>query len=141
MRFAGFGAAIAAALVGTAASGTVGSYRHNQQGTLNPANYAFWAAANGDLTMYTMTSTGTYLSKLGVKVIGKTIASGILPSGSRDFKATNLGKVLAGDSIEFFIDVDDRDARDTHLGTYSSVVANNADGLQHLYASTHLADP
>ena len=137
MRKLVFAAALCAAAFGTAASATSMNYRYDKAGIANPVSYSFSATADGPLTIYTMNSTGAYLSKLGVKVNGATIASGILPSGSPIFVGTSLGMVNAGDSVEFFIDTYDRDAANTYLGTYYSSVGNNADGLNHVFASQH----
>jgi hypothetical protein len=130
-------AALAAMGLAAGSASATGGYRYEQAGTLNAARYEFFAAGDGDLTVYTMNGTGSYLSKLGVKVNGQTITSGILPTGSPIFVPTNVGRVTAGDLIEFFIDTYDRDPAETYLGTYHSNVAYNADGLQHVFASEH----
>ncbi len=128
----------AAALCASAASATSVDYRYADAGTANPFTYSFSATADGPLTIYTMNSTGNYLSTLGVKVNGTTVADGILPSGSPIFVGTDLGTVHAGDSIEFFIDTYDAG---NHLGTYYSSVPDNADGLQHVFADAYPGEP
>lgn len=131
-------AAVAAAvLCGTAASSTDLGYRYNQPGHANTQSYSFFATGDGPLTVYTMNSTGYYLSTLGVKVNGATIADGILPSGSPIFVGTTLGTIHQGDEVEFFINVYDRDEANTYLGTYYSTQSDNADGLNHLFADYH----
>jgi hypothetical protein len=134
-----FSAAVlaAAVLCGTAASATDLGYRYSQPGQSNMQNYSFTATADGPLTVYTMNSTGYYLSTLGVKVNGTTVANGILPSGSPIFVGTNLGTLHQGDEVEFFINVYDRDDAGTFLGTYYSDQSDNADGLNHLFADYH----
>jgi hypothetical protein len=135
-------ALIAASFGATAASATDMNYRYANAGTANAATYTFTAAADGDLTVYRMNSTGFYMSTLGVKVNGTTIAQGILDTDHWNIFSPNvLGTVHAGDSIEFFIDTYDRDDAGTHLGTYYSTVSDNADGLQHIFADEHPAEP
>jgi hypothetical protein len=113
------------------------SWDYANAGTLNPAAYSFTATLSGMLTAYFMPSTGAYRSALGVKVNGATITSGVLPMGSTDnFSYYDFGQVAAGDSIEFFIDVADRDSG-AALGRYYSTASDNADGLQHIWAAEH----
>jgi hypothetical protein len=140
MRFLKTFVAVAAILAGTAASAESG-YRYQNPGQINAATYSFSALADGDLTIYTMNGTGSYLSALGIKVNGQTIASGVLPSGSQIFVPTTFGRVSAGDSIEFFIDTYNRDATNSYIGTYYTDPSHNADGLQHIFASTHTPEP
>jgi hypothetical protein len=140
MRYFKTFAAVAAILAGTAASAESG-YRYQNPGQINAATYSFSALADGDLTIYTMNGTGSYLSTLGIKVNGRTIASGVLPTGSQIFVPTTFGQVAAGDSIEFFIDTYNRDATNSYIGTYYSDARHNADGLQHIFASTHTPEP
>ena len=137
-------ALIAAALGGaTAASATDMHYRYDNAGHANTQTYSFTVTQTGAVTIYTMPSTGYYESTLGVKVNGQTVLDGILPLGSTspDFHATTLGNFNAGDEIEFFLNVYDRDAAGTHLGTYYSDVADNADGLNHIFANTSPGEP
>jgi hypothetical protein len=135
-------AAVSAFLFAGAASATNVDYRYTQPRTYNTARYTFSALADGDLTVYRMNSTGFYLSTLGVKVNGKTIARGLLDTDTWNiFSANVLGQVRAGDAIEFFIDTWDRDAAGTKLGRYFSNSARNADGLNHVYATAHPAEP
>jgi hypothetical protein len=136
-------ALIAAALAGTAASATDMHYRYDNAGHANTQSYSFTVTNTGAVTIYTMPSTGYYESTLGVKVNGQTILNGILPLGSSspDFRPTVLGNFNAGDEIEFFLNVYDRDAAGTYLGTYYSDVADNADGLNHLFAGLYPGEP
>lgn len=136
-------ALVTAALAGTAASATDMHYRYDNAGHANPQTYSFTVTQTGDVTIYTMPSTGSYESTLGVKVNGQTIDNGILPLGptSPDFHATDLGSFQAGDVIEFFLNVYDRDPASTYLGTYSTNVAENADGLNHIFANTYPGEP
>jgi hypothetical protein len=132
----------AAALAGSQASATDLPYRYDRPGSYNSQQYSFSALADGSLTVYRMNSTGFYLSTLGVKVNGVTIASGLLDTDTWNIFSPNvIGQVRAGDSIEFFIDTWDRDAAATKLGRYFSNTAHNADGLNHVYASAHPAEP
>jgi hypothetical protein len=132
----------AMSLFGTAAAATDLSYRYEHPRTYNTARYTFSALADGDLTVYRMNSTGFYRSTLGVKVNGATIVRGLLDTDSWNIFSPNLiGQVHAGDSIEFFIDTWDRDAAGTKLGRYFSDSARNADGLNHIFADPHPAEP
>jgi hypothetical protein len=140
MRLLNISMAIAALFAGTAASAESG-YRYQKAGQVNAVTYTFSALADGDLTLYTMNGTGSYLSTLGIKVNGQTIASGVLPSGSQIFVPTTFGKVAAGDKIEFFLDTYNRDATNSYIGTYSSDPTANAGGLQHVFASVHIPEP
>jgi hypothetical protein len=129
--------AASAAIVCGAASAHAESWDYADAGTLNPAAYSFTATLSGMLTAYFMPSTGAYRSALGAKVNGTIIGSGVLPMGSTDnFSYFDFGQVSAGDSIEFFIDVSDRDSGAT-LGRYFSTASDNADGLQHIWAAQH----
>jgi hypothetical protein len=142
MRKIVFAAIGAMSLFGTAASATETSYRYEHPRTYNTAQYTFSALADGDLTVYRMNSTGFYFSTLGVKVNGVTIAKNLLDTDHWNIFSPNvLGRVSAGDSIEFFIDVWDRDAAKTKLGRYFSNTAHNADGLNHIFADPHPAEP
>ncbi len=136
-------AVFAAALAGTAASATDMHYRYGNAGNANTQTYSFTVAQTGDVTIYTMPSTGYYESTLGVEVNGHVIDNGILPLGSSspDFHATNLGNFNAGDVVEFFLNVYDRDAAGTYLGTYYTDVADNADGLNHIFANAYPGEP
>lgn len=130
-------AAVSLAAVATT-SAHAETWDYASAGTANAASYTFSAAADGLLKAYFMPSTGTYRSALGVKVNGTTIGRGALPLGeTENFVPFTFGSVHAGDSIEFFIDVTMRDADATPMGTYFSTVANNADGLQHVWAAPH----
>src|SRR6187402_1748659 len=134
-------ALLGAAAFGAAASATSFDYRYGNAGTLNPDAYSFTATVDGPLTIYVLNSTGSYLSTLGVKVNGATIANDILPSGSPIFVGTDLGAIHAGDNVEFFINVYDRDDAGSYRGTYYSDTADNADGLNHVFADAHPAEP
>jgi len=136
-------ALIAAALAGTAASATDMHYRYDNAGHANTQTYSFTVTQTGDVSIYTMPSTGYYESTLGVEVNGHVIDNGILPLGSSspDFHATDLGSFQAGDVIEFFLNVYDRDPAGTYLGTYYSDQADNADGLNHLFANAYPGEP
>ncbi len=136
-------ALIAAALAGTAASATDMHYRYDNAGQANTQTYSFTVTQTGDVTLYTMPSTGYYESTLSVTVNGQTIANGILPLGSTspDFHATDLGSFQAGDVVEFLLNVYDRDSAGTYLGTYSSNEAENADGLNHIFANDYPGEP
>jgi hypothetical protein len=131
----------AAAFCGTTASATSFDYRYDNAGHPNPTAYSFTVTQTGAVTIYTMPSTGAYLSNLGVEVNGHVIDNGILPLGSPDFHATNLGTFNAGDVVEFFINVYDRDAAGTYLGTYYSSQSDNADGLNHVFANDYPGEP
>jgi hypothetical protein len=136
MRSTLIAAAVAAAALFSAAPAVANSqYRYQNAGTVNPLAYSFSALSDGDFTIYTMNGTGSYLSKLGVKVNGVTIAQGILPSGSDLFQPTTIGQVSAGDRIEFFIDTYHRDETNSYIDTFYSEAEHNPGNLQHIYAS------
>jgi hypothetical protein len=106
--------------------------------TQNSATYSFTATTDEDLTAYFMPSTGTYRSALGAKVDGVIVGRNQLAMGRTDnFTSYDFGHVSAGATIEFFIDVTRNDAAGTPMGTYYSTVADNADGLQHIWAAPH----
>jgi hypothetical protein len=126
------GGAILSAVPAQASNG----YRYADHGTVNPALYSFTATGNGALTGYYMGSTAAYDETLGVRVNGKTVASGVFANhGTPDFTSYDFGNVHAGDSLEFFIHV-----LNTNLD-FSTITAKNADGLNHVFASAHPAEP
>ena len=137
MRLMFLAAAIAAILAGASAA-QAETWDYAQAGTQNAARYSFKATADGPLKAYFMPSTGYYHSALGVKVNGVEIGSGALAMGVTDnFMPYTFGNVSTGDKIEFFIDTYDAGAGNAYMGRYFSTVADNADGLQHIWAAPH----
>jgi hypothetical protein len=132
--YAGLSMAIAFACSG-AAQAKPTPYPH--PGTPNTASYVFTAQATGDITAYFAGSNASYTNEIGLLVNGvATGVTGLTNHTSAYGDKMVLGSVNAGDVLTF--ELINRTPGD--VGPWYSDAALNADGMQHIYASTYAGD-
>ncbi len=103
-------------------------------GTVAPAN-TFVAASTGDISAYFYGSDASYTSRIGLKVNGvDTLIYGLNNHTSSHGDALSFGNVTQGDALEFVLQVLDNNNQ------WYSVPLNNADGLNHTYATGFSGD-
>ena len=127
--------ALAASL---ATAGTaVAAVPYPDAGTQNPATYTFSATSTGDLSAYFYGSYAGFSESLGVLVNGvDTGLIGLNNHTTTPGAAFSFGKVNAGDTLTFYINVGDYIANRQY--TYYSDLALNSDNQHHVYASSYV---
>ncbi len=122
--------AVAAALtLGVAGTANALPFYPNP-GTVNPLNYSFTAAADGDVVAYFAYNGAGFTNLLGLTVNG--VDTGILGLNNQTTApgtALNFGPVSAGDELVFYINV-----TDTGDFFYSDT-SLNSDGITHIWAT------
>ncbi len=95
-------------------------------GVDNGAAYSFTKLSDGDLIAWFVGRSAALDSVLGVKVNGVDRGT-LLSNTSALGTSANYGFVAAGSTLEFYLSVSNGDV-------WSSDVANNSDGVQHIYS-------
>lgn len=102
-------------------------------GTEAPSS-SFVAAASGELVAYYTGAHGGYTNLVGVRINGVDGPLGLNNQTSAYGDKFVLGTVSAGDSLVFFIDVNNGAAR------YYSDKSLNGDGINHAWAQAYAGD-
>jgi len=101
-------------------------------GSVNPADYVFTAAADGEIIAYFGGATAGFTNILGLVVNGvDTGINGLNNQTSQVGDSLNFGPVSAGDSLVFYIDVINTGQR------FFSSRALNPDGITHIFAASY----
>jgi PEP-CTERM motif len=97
--------------------------------TQNAVNYNFFAGNTGYLrTWFVGKGSASFTVRLGAIVNGVDRGVGLNNQASALGELYNFGAITAGQSIKFYINVADTG------DTYTNDIADNVDGVQHLYA-------
>lgn len=102
-------------------------------GTPAPAS-SFVAAASGQLTAYYTGAAGGLTVLLGARLLGVDGPLGLTNHGSAYGESFVLGNVSAGDTIVFYIDINNTGER------YYSDPSLNAGGVNHAWAAPYAGD-
>ncbi len=125
---------LAAALLAMTAAGSAfaDAIPYPNSGTQNPATYTFTAASTGDLTAYFFGSGASYTETLGVLVNGVDSGiTGLNNHSSSVGSSLSFGNVTAGDTLTFYIHVND-----INTNWYSDT-SLNSDGANHVYSTAY----
>lgn len=96
-------------------------------GTENPVNYSFVAGNTGQLRAWFTGASAGYTSFLGAIVGGVDRGLGFSNQGTALGQLHNFGAITAGQSIQFYIFVQNTGETFTNNGV------NNPDGVQHVF--------
>jgi len=100
-------------------------------GTENPDTYHFTATSSGTLSAYFAGSNAaSYNEEIGIFVNGKLVAEG-LNDHTANFGGSISTNVTAGESIVI------KDFVQTTGNTWSNIVSQNNDGVNHVYATKY----
>jgi hypothetical protein len=99
-------------------------------GTVNPVNYTFTAAADGDVVAYFVYDGASFDNVLGLIVNGvDTGITGLPNNSTAPGTSLNFGPVQAGDTLVFYINVL------TTGNTFYSDTSLNSDGITHIWTA------
>jgi hypothetical protein len=111
-------------------------------GTPNPVTYSFHATGTGPIDAYFAGFSAAYTETLGMEINGvPTGITGLTNQTSTVGEKLNLGNAVAGDTLTFFIYVDN-----TAGYIYSNPALNGpydingSDGHNHIYATPYTGD-
>lgn len=123
-------AAVAIAATATAVSAAIPTY--SNPGTVNPVNYSFTAANDGNIVAYFLGASATNVSVLGLEVNGvNTGLWGLNNQTSAPGASLDFGTVSAGDQLTFLL------WNQTSGHTYSSVTSQNPDSISHVFSTSY----
>ncbi len=126
-------AAMAALLCGGSAMADAIPYPN--PGTENPVDYTFKAATSGDVVAYFYRSTAAFDEDFGLFVNGKNVGSGLDNRSTANGTALDFGKVKAGSSLDFYINVKDFFVNDNP--TYYTEASLNPGGTNQVYSTAY----
>ncbi len=130
------GCVMAVALSAYAMSASAAPAPYTNSGTENLIEYSFTAATTGDITAYFVSKGGAeYVNTLSISINGvDTGISGLTNQTSVYGQSLNFGHANAGDVVVFSLYVANIER------TWSSVKADNVDGVNHVYSTTFAGD-
>ncbi len=126
--------ALACTALVAAGNASADSIPYPTLGVENPETYTFTATSSSDIVAYYL-GKGSALSTATLGMLVNGVSTGItgLNTGSAAIGASvDLGSVHAGDTVTFMFNV-----LTPFVQTWSSNVALNSDGANHLYATTY----